>query len=76
MITKAQQHAIRNLPPAGCCRWSRSRKLAVVVGLREGVINADDVASRYGVPQDEVDQWAASCAALGMDGLRVGRGLR
>ena len=76
MITHQQRTAIQNLPPAGCAYWTPRRKWAVVMGTKSGALSARVAESMYGLSADEIAAWVSSYEARGIDGLKVGRGLR
>ncbi|HEC91076.1 MAG TPA: DUF1153 domain-containing protein [Alphaproteobacteria bacterium] len=64
---------IEDLPPADTKRWVVSRKMAVVAGVRAGVISLDEVCRRYRLSKDEFTSWQRLLDAYGLKGLRATR---
>lgn len=62
-----------NLPPADTTRWVASRKAAVVAAVKADVISEAEVARRYGVSEEELQQWKKSLEKHGVGGLRATR---
>ena len=61
------------MPPANTTRWVASRKAAVVAAVNAGVIDKDDVETRYGVSEEELASWCESLEKHGVGGLRATR---
>ncbi len=61
------------LPPTDTTRWVASRKAAVVAAVNAEVISRADVERRYGVSEEELDQWVNSLQKHGVGGLRATR---
>jgi hypothetical protein len=64
---------IEDLPPADTGRWVVSRKMAVVAGVRAGLISLDEACRRYSLSADEFASWQRLLAAHGLKGLRATR---
>ncbi len=62
-----------NLPPIDTTRWVASRKAAVVAAVKAEVIDAAEVEQRYGVGEEELQQWIKSLEQHGVGGLRATR---
>ncbi len=64
---------IEDLPPADTERWVVSRKMAVVAGVRAGLITLDEAYRRYRLSADEFASWQRLLDAHGLKGLRATR---
>lgn len=62
-----------NLPSAETTRWVASRKAAVVAAVKAEVISKEEVERRYGVSEEELEQWMNSLEKHGVGGLRATR---
>lgn len=62
-----------NLPPVDTTRWVASRKAAVVAAVKAEVITKAEVERRYGVSEEELEQWMNSLEKHGVGGLRATR---
>ncbi len=60
-----------DLPPAQTSRWVASRKLAVVRGVMHGLISQDDALERYGLSDEEFQEWLTSLSEQGAEGLKA-----
>ena len=60
-----------DLPPVTTSRWVASRKLAVVRGVMHGLMGQDEALSRYGLSQEEFQEWLTSLSEHGADGLKA-----
>jgi hypothetical protein len=63
---------IVTLPNPGC-RWVPSRKRAVVLGIRAGLISQAEAMERYGLTAEELTARASYYDQRGEFGLRVTR---
>ncbi len=64
---------IEELPPADTERWVVRRKMAVVAGVRAGLISLDEACRRYRLSEDEFTSWRRLLDAHGLKGLRATR---
>ncbi len=64
---------IEDLPPADIKRWVVRRKMAVVAGVRAGLITLEEACRRYRLSEDEFASWQRLLAAHGLKGLRATR---
>ncbi|MCZ4351467.1 DUF1153 domain-containing protein [Roseovarius aestuarii] len=60
-----------DLPPANTTRWVASRKLAVVRGVLYGLISQDEACRRYGLSDDEFQEWVRAVSLHGEDALKA-----
>ncbi|MEO0864593.1 MAG: DUF1153 domain-containing protein [Pseudomonadota bacterium] len=60
-----------DLPPPKTRRWVASRKAAVVRGVLYGLITRDDALKRYGLSDDEFDEWLRAVANHGEAALKA-----
>ncbi|WP_372887094.1 DUF1153 domain-containing protein [Shimia sp.] len=60
-----------DLPPAGTSRWVASRKAAVVRGVVYGLISYDEALARYGLSDEEFQEWISAVALHGVDALKT-----
>ena len=60
-----------DLPSRQTTRWVASRKLAVVRGVMHGLITQDEALERYGLSQEEFQEWLTSLSERGTDGLKA-----
>ncbi len=62
-----------DLPPADIKRWVIRRKAEVVVAVRTGLIDLDQVCERYNLSVEEFQTWARLIDRHGLRGLRTTR---
>jgi Protein of unknown function (DUF1153) len=62
-----------DLPPPNTTRWVIRRKAQVVVAVRSGLIEAEEVYTRYGLTAEELSSWNRAFDRFGMRGLCAGR---
>jgi hypothetical protein len=55
MVEKAADQII--LPPAGTVRWGSHKKVAVVLGIRAGLITREEAYARYMLSPEELAFW-------------------
>jgi hypothetical protein len=60
-----------DLPPPETRRWVVSRKLAVVRGVAYGLISEGDALKRYGLSEEEFQQWVQAVMRDGAEGLKA-----
>lgn len=60
-----------DLPPAETKRWVASRKLTVVRGVLYGLIGQDEALDRYGLSEEEFQEWVTALSTRGADGLKA-----
>ncbi|GAB4298922.1 MAG: DUF1153 domain-containing protein [Roseovarius sp.] len=60
-----------DLPPADTSRWVASRKLAVVRAVVWGLITRAEARERYGLSDEELQEWLRAVAEGGKDGLKA-----
>ncbi len=60
-----------DLPPARTRRWVASRKAAVVRGVVYGLITLEDALERYGLSEEEFQEWVSAVALHGVEGLKA-----
>ena len=59
------------LPPITTTRWVARRKATVVKAVTAGMITRDEACEMYALTIEEFDNWLASMAKFGRNGLRV-----
>lgn len=69
----AQPLTLTRLPPARTKRWVASRKAAVVVAVRGGLLSLEDACGRYALSADEFLAWQCAFDRAGESGLQVRR---
>jgi hypothetical protein len=62
-----------SLPPPETTRWVVRRKAEVVAAVNGGLLNVDEVCSRYNLTVEEFAGWQRAIDRSGMPGLRVTR---
>ena len=62
---------LADLPPVNTRRWVASRKAAVVRGVLYGLISQDDAMERYGLSEEEFQEWISAVAEHGEDALKA-----
>lgn len=60
-----------DLPAKTTSRWVASRKAAVVRGVLYGLISQAEALSRYGLSEEEFQQWVSAMSSHGESGLRT-----
>jgi hypothetical protein len=60
-----------DLPPPETRRWVVSRKLAVVRGVAYGLISEGHALKRYGLSEEEFQQWVQAVMRDGAEGLKA-----
>lgn len=60
-----------DLPPTDTRRWVASRKAAVVRGVVYGLISRDTALERYGLSDDEFQEWVRAISEHGEDALKA-----
>jgi transposase-like protein len=60
-------------PPPNTRRWTPSRKAAVVMAVREGVLSLEEACRRYTLSPEEFAAWEQAMERHGIHGLRVTR---
>jgi uncharacterized protein DUF1153 len=59
-----------DLPPAGTMRWTAWQKVAVIRAVRNGIITASEVRTRYLLSEEELAGWEADFDRSGLSGLQ------
>src|SRR5262245_2476215 len=57
---------IADLPPPRTTRWVLSRKVAVVLAVRGGLLSLDDACKRYELSVQEFQAWQSAIARRGL----------
>ncbi|HHB81164.1 MAG TPA: DUF1153 domain-containing protein [Aliiroseovarius sp.] len=60
-----------DLPPENTRRWVASRKAAVVKGVVFGLIPMKEALAKYGLSQDEFDEWKQAIEQHGEAALKA-----
>lgn len=60
-----------DLPPADTQRWVVRRKAAVIAGIREGLLTAEEACEMYSISAEELDSWQRLVDRHGLRGLRA-----
>ncbi|MEQ8896709.1 MAG: DUF1153 domain-containing protein [Roseovarius sp.] len=60
-----------DLPPEDTRRWVASRKLMVVRGVLYGLLSRDEALARYGLSDEEFQEWVTALSARGASGLKA-----
>ncbi|WP_417721396.1 DUF1153 domain-containing protein [Salipiger sp.] len=60
-----------DLPPVETRRWVASRKAAVVKAVRFGLLNEAQAMDRYGLSEEELNEWMHALVAHGEEGLKA-----
>lgn len=60
-----------DLPPPDTRRWVASRKILVVRGVLYGLITLSEAKKRYGISDEEFNNWVSAVAEHGIDALKV-----
>ena len=59
------------LPPPTTQRWVKSRKLAVIQAIENGVLTDEQACQRYSLSQEELDSWKRALNRHGPGALRT-----
>jgi len=59
-----------DLPPAGTMRWTAWQKVAVIRAVRNGIITASEVRTRYLLSEEELAAWQTDFDRSGLSGLQ------
>lgn len=62
---------LADLPPVQTRRWVASRKAAVVRGVLYGLISQSEAMERYGLSEEEFQEWISAVAEHGEDALKA-----
>lgn len=62
---------LADLPPSSTFRWVASRKAAVVRGVLYGLIGQSEALERYGLSEEEFQEWVTAVAEHGVDALKT-----
>ncbi|WP_127112223.1 CtrA inhibitor SciP [Shimia sediminis] len=62
---------LADLPSVNTRRWVASRKAAVVRGVLYGLISQREAMERYGLSEDEFQEWVSAVARFGEDALKA-----
>ena len=60
-----------DLPPADTERWVKSRKLAVIQAIKQGVLSEGQACERYNISAEELNSWKSLVKRHGPDALRT-----
>ena len=60
-----------DLPPAETKRWVASRKAAVVRGVAYGLIGRKEALERYGLSEEEFEEWLRAVGQHGVEALKA-----
>ncbi|MEL6449683.1 MAG: DUF1153 domain-containing protein [Pseudomonadota bacterium] len=60
-----------DLPPAKTRRWVASRKAAVVRGVLYGLITQEGALARYGLSEEEFQEWVRAVSEHGEEALKA-----
>ena len=60
-----------DLPPPDTRRWVASRKAAVVRGVAYGLITKAEALARYGLSEEEFEQWVGAVREHGVEALKA-----
>lgn len=60
-----------DLPPPDTQRWVVRRKAAVVAGIREGLLTAEEACKMYSISAEELESWQRLVDRHGLRGLRA-----
>lgn len=59
------------LPPPNTQRWVKSRKLAVIKAIENGLLSDEQACERYQLSQEELDSWKKALNRHGPGALRT-----
>ena len=59
------------LPPPTTQRWVKSRKIAVIKAIENGVLTDEQACQRYSLTPEELDSWKAALNKHGPGALRT-----
>jgi hypothetical protein len=73
MKEHAQPHGadITLLPPPTTQRWVKSRKLAVIKAIEDGILTDAQACQRYSLSEEELDSWKKALNRHGPGALRT-----
>lgn len=60
-----------DLPPANTRRWVASRKAIVVKAVSHGLLTEAEARVRYGLSQEELDEWRRAVEKHGEQALKA-----
>jgi len=60
-----------DLPPETTRRWVASRKAAVVRGVENGLISEREAMARWGLSEDELNEWLTAVLSHGVAALKT-----
>lgn len=60
-----------DLPPENTERWVASRKAAVVRGVAYGLLSQEEALQKYGLTEEEFDEWVKAITSGGLPALRA-----
>lgn len=70
-IRYEQSAGITQLPPPNTQRWVKSRKLAVIKAIENGVLTNEQACLRYNLSEEELDSWKHALNRHGPGALRT-----
>lgn len=70
-MTHDHSAEITMLPPPNTQRWVKSRKLAVIKAIENGVLSDEQACQRYSLSQEELDSWKSALNRHGPGALRT-----
>lgn len=70
-IRYEQSAGITQLPPPNTQRWVKSRKIAVIKAIENGVLSDEAACTRYNLSQEELDSWKKALNRFGPGALRT-----
>lgn len=70
-IRYEQSAGITQLPPPNTQRWVKSRKMAVIKAIENGVLTDEQACTRYSLSQEELDSWKKALNRFGPGALRT-----
>lgn len=59
------------LPPPTTQRWVKSRKMAVIKAIENGVLTDEQACQRYSLTAEELESWKAALTKHGPGALRT-----
>lgn len=62
---------VTQLPPPNTQRWVKSRKIAVIKAIENGVLTDEQACMRYNLSQEELDSWKRALNRYGPGALRT-----
>jgi len=70
-IRYEQSAGITQLPPPNTQRWVKSRKLAVIKAIENGVLSDEQACLRYNLSEEELESWKHALNRYGPGALRT-----